>query len=269
MKNPVETPFGPAVEEIPLQRTPLVLVLAQVRFPQIISIETNEAFIASFQERIREEYPILKQVEESAILIGAEGPVQRERQRVWRFSRPNDSWELALTKDFIALTNHKYTSREDFLSRLGHVLVVLDDTIKPNVCTRLGIRYVDRITDNDNLAAIDKFVKQPILGAARVALGEPSVEELHALSDHLYRLDDDSALHARWGFVPSGATFDPGIEPADSASWVLDLDAYSTDPVEWSPEFLVERSRLFCEQIYRYFRWAVTDTFLTEYGGEL
>ncbi|WP_208027475.1 TIGR04255 family protein [Rhabdothermincola sediminis] len=269
MTSYVETPFGPAVEEIPLPGTPLVLALAQVRFPQIISIETNEAFIASFQELIREEYPILNQVEESAVLIGAEGPVQRERHRVWRFSQPKDGWQVALTKDFIALTSHEYTSRGDFLSRLRRLLVALDDTIGPKVCTRLGIRYVDRLTDDGKLASIDRLVNEPIRGAARVGLGEPSVEELHALSDHLYRLHDESALHARWGFVPPGATFDPGIEPADSASWVLDLDAYSTEPVEWSPETLVERSRIFCERIYRYFRWAVTDDFLIEHGGKL
>jgi len=269
MTTTVDTPFGPPVEEVPLPGTPLVLVLAQVRFPQIISIETNEAFIASFQEEIRVEYPILEQVEESAILIGAEGPVQRERHRVWRFSQQKDGWQVALSKDFIALTSHEYTDRADFLSRLERLLHALDVTIGPKLCTRLGIRFVDRLTDDSKLKSIDQLVKEQIRGAARGTLGDPSVEELHALSDHLYRLGDESALHARWGFVPAGATFDPGVEPSERASWVLDLDAYSTEPTDWSPEALAERSRLFGERIYRYFRWAVTDAFLTAHGGKL
>lgn len=265
----VETPFGPPVEEIPLPGTPLVLALAQVRFPPIVSIETSEAFIASFQEQIRGEYPILKPDDEVAVLIGPEGPVERERHRVWRFSQHKGNWQVALTKDFIALSTDKYTSRADFLGRLETLLAALQGTIAPRVCTRLGIRYLDRITDHERLSKISALVKDPIRGAARLSLGEPDVIETHGLSDHLYRLPDESALHARWGFLPRGATFDTAIDPADDESWVLDLDAYSTEPSDWSTDGLVERSRIFSERIYRYFRWAVTDEFLTEHGGQL
>jgi hypothetical protein len=42
--------------EVPLINAPLVRVIAQVRFPPILSIE-QQAFVGSFQEAIRAEYP--------------------------------------------------------------------------------------------------------------------------------------------------------------------------------------------------------------------
>ena len=269
MITAVDTPFGPPVEEIPLPGTPLVLALAQVRFPPIVSIETNESFIGTFQERIRNEYPVLTPDDEMAVLIGPEGPVERERHRVWRFSQHKGDWQVALTKDFIALSTNRYTSRADFLERLETLLAAVEETISPRVCTRLGVRYLDRIINSAHLARISELVNDPIQGAARSSLGGSDVAETHALSDHLYQLPDESALHARWGFLPGGATFDTAIEPAESESWVLDLDAYTTEPTDWSAAVLVDRSRLFSERIYRYFRWAVTNEFLTEHGGQL
>ena len=45
-----------APEEIPLNNAPLVRVLAQVRFSEILSI-TKDDFVAGFQERLRQKSP--------------------------------------------------------------------------------------------------------------------------------------------------------------------------------------------------------------------
>ena len=54
------TPFGPAVQEVSLTRAPLVNVIAQVRFPAVMKIEADSGFVATFQESIRKDYPILR-----------------------------------------------------------------------------------------------------------------------------------------------------------------------------------------------------------------
>lgn len=54
INNPLIDPPPP---EVPLKSAPLIRVIAQVRFPPILSIEKQE-FVASFQEAIRDKYPI-------------------------------------------------------------------------------------------------------------------------------------------------------------------------------------------------------------------
>ena len=54
------TPFGPAAQKVSLTRAPLVNVIAQVRFPAVMKIEADSGFVATFQESIRKDYPILR-----------------------------------------------------------------------------------------------------------------------------------------------------------------------------------------------------------------
>src|SRR5689334_5509936 len=79
-------PFaGRSPAEVPLDRAPLIRVLAAVRFPRILSIETP-AFIAPFQEALRAKYPVLRSEKIRSIVIGPEGPEAPEEGVVWRFS---------------------------------------------------------------------------------------------------------------------------------------------------------------------------------------
>ena len=55
--------------EIPLRTAPLVRVIAQVRFPVIASIDTR-GFIASFQEALREAYPVLRPEMTQGFVVG-------------------------------------------------------------------------------------------------------------------------------------------------------------------------------------------------------
>lgn len=54
---PAFNPFGaPGPDEVPLERAPLVRVIAQLRFPPIVSLGRAD-FIGPFQEAIRSRYP--------------------------------------------------------------------------------------------------------------------------------------------------------------------------------------------------------------------
>lgn len=51
---------GPVPAEVPLPDAPLVRVIAQVRFSEILDVEKRE-FVAGFQGASRHAYPILRQ----------------------------------------------------------------------------------------------------------------------------------------------------------------------------------------------------------------
>jgi hypothetical protein len=59
-------------DEVPLERAPLARVIAQVRFPTIVSLGRPE-FIGPFQEAIRPRYPILRSEQAAGLTVGPLG----------------------------------------------------------------------------------------------------------------------------------------------------------------------------------------------------
>jgi len=260
----IDEPFGPPIPSVPLPGSPLSFVVAQVRFPLVASI-ADQSFIGPFQERIRTTYSDLRREEERQVLVGPAGVQSQQPGVVWRFTDDDDQWEVALAPEFLALATSNYTNRADFMGRLGILLEVLHAWIEPRKVRRLGVRYIDRIGE-DHLGSIAQLVRPEVLGP--MAVGEsPDATLQHSLTDCQYEFPDETALRARWGFLPPKATFDPAIDAVDTNSWVLDLDAsHGERPFE--PVAIQNQVQLFSDRIYRYFRWATTDHFLTAFGAD-
>src|SRR5690348_7017136 len=130
MTYEVAAPFGEElVDEVPLEPAPLVKVIAQLRFPPVLSI-AHDNYIGSFQERVRGRYPVLRPEMNIEALIGPEG-VQQQQTRVWRFHDVDDAWSVVLSTGFVALETVRYTSRDDFIDRLGEVFDALNAMAEP------------------------------------------------------------------------------------------------------------------------------------------
>ena len=263
----ITTPFGASVEEVPLHNSPLVSVIAQVRFPAVMSIEPDSKFVAPFQEALRKDYPVLRQERQLQVLIGPSGGFPQDAGTILRFEQQDpDAWQVTLAPNFVSLSAKRYSRRSDFLSRLAVVLHALESWLDPKVCDRVGVRYIDRVS-GEHLARLPELVRPEVLGI-RGATIDGGVEVVHTLADALFKLDDASEFRSRWGLLPTGATYDPGIEPAGEQSWVLDLDHYSAQPVDFDLAAISGKVATFCDRIYRFFRWSVTDEFLDEFGAE-
>ncbi|MCA1706813.1 MAG: TIGR04255 family protein [Actinobacteria bacterium] len=261
----IDEPFGAAVPSVPLSRSPLTFVVAQVRIPLVVSI-SEESFIGPFQEQVRSTYGDLRREDEAQILLGPDGLHNVQGGVVWRFSDAREGWEVALAPEFVALATNDYTNREDFLTRLGQLVAALDAWLHPQKVRRLGVRYIDRVQEQDHLQRLRDFLRPEVLGPYKVPRPE-AVTLNNVLTDCDYRFSDDSVLRARWGFLGPKTTFDPAIAPVDSPSWVLDLDA-SHGERDFDVTAITDQVQLFTDRIYRYFRWAVTDDFLTAYGAD-
>ena len=263
MGTMVDTPFGPPIPSVPLSRSPLSFVVAQVQFPLVASISQQD-FVGTFQEQIRAEYSDLRKEMEQQFVIGPDGVQAQQQGFVWRFTDDRTDWQVALAPEFLALASHRYTNRADFIGRLGVLLHALHGWIKPSKVRRVGVRYVDRI-GYEHFERLRQLVRPEVLGPLTV--DDPAQIELqHSLTDCQYAFDDSTMLRARWGRVPAQATFDPVIEPLPEASWVLDLDA-SHGERPFDPVDIRDQVQVFADRIYRFFRWAMTDEFLTTFGA--
>jgi len=260
----VDPIVAPPPAEVPLGNAPLVRVIAQLRFPEILSVEQRD-FVAPFQEAIRSTYPVLRQEQTQGVVFGPAGVAPVKPQIAWRFSDPDGHWRVSLTPTFIALETTKYMSRSDFLGRLLTVTESLAEHFNPGQVDRLGVRYIDRITG----AAVDEIATlvRPEVRGITGTIG--AAHAAHALSETIFQLPDAGPrVLARWGVLPPGTTIDPAaVEPAQEQSWILDLDMFSTSPMPFDVERIIAEAQRYAERIYTIFRWAITDSFLKRYGG--
>lgn len=256
--------IGGSPAEVPLEKAPLVRVITQIRFPAIVSMEKND-FIAPFQESIRHDYPIMRS-EVSQGLFFAKGVAEPRSSTIWRFFDQKEVWRASLGQNFLALETKEYTSRKDFIDRLLKLLMAFNTQIGTEMVDRLGVRYVDRVTEKD-FQHLPSMVRPDVLG---VLSGIPSETMRHSITESLFVIGEESGeLLARWGFLPPQATVDPNsIEPIDERSWLLDIDAFVANTRPFDIETLLLQTQKLAERIYSFFRWAVTDEFLKRYGGK-
>ncbi|MDK1390080.1 TIGR04255 family protein [Sinorhizobium sp. 8-89] len=130
---------------MPLATAPLARVLAQVRFPEVQSVQ-NKSFVAPFQERIRKLYPRTVSDTLNGFVIGSP---QLVSTNIWRYLDA-DGWRVSLSDSFISIETTKYTSRKDFTSRFRFLLQQLAETVGPTHTNRIGIRYVDQVLLEEN-----------------------------------------------------------------------------------------------------------------------
>ena len=251
---------------MPLDSAPLVRVIAQIRFPVIASIEKRD-FIASFQESIRDAYPILRQEQTQGLVMGPQGIAASPGEVIWRFHELDGAWRVSLAPGFVALETTKYTSRNDFLERLAVITETFREHIGTKVIDRIGIRYIDRI-EGDAAERVQELVQPEVLGALATPAGKHA---RHSISESVFQLAAENAqLKARWGCIPPNGTVDPAaLEPVETRSWILDLDMFRAEQEKFDPVALLKSARAFTERIYTVFRWAVTDEFLREFGGKV
>lgn len=255
----------PPPEEVALARAPLVCVIAQIRFSEVLAVATDE-FVAPFQQAILSKYPLLTHGKVQQTIFESSGSISIRTEKVWRFANLENTWTVSLSQTFLALETNSYTSRVDFLARLREAVSALIKHINPAMVDRLGVRYIDRI-GGEAMHQIRSLVRDEICGIA----GLPQFNQQNfSITENKFNLPH-ATLVARWGQLAKNVGLDPLIIPAlDTPSWILDLDMSTLDhtSVNVDVEAIINRAQSFSERIYTFFRWVVTDDFLAFYGGE-
>lgn len=268
-KTPQMPLHGPSPPEVPLPNAPLVSVIAQVRFPTLLTVR-NPDRVASFQEAIRDRFPHLERHDIPAIMVVAGGmpsPVSEPVAVVhWRFADEAASfkWRVSLSQDFIALETRAYESRQDFMERLETILQTLAETLAPTHMMRFGMRYIDQIK-GEPMSRIDTLLRKEVLGVAPCA----GTDARQVITEFAAAAEPGELL-ARWGRLPANMTVDPNLlPPIPEDSWLIDLDVSRVGQLAFEAKGIVETAQSAAERVYAVFRWMVTEEFLKAYGGKV
>lgn len=124
-------------------------VICQLRFPQILSIETNVP--AQFQEAIRAAFPGYSCRKETPApkLVGSPGNVRLEPQQPgnnYQFTSEDGIWRVNLTSTFISLACSRYSCWEDFAKKLDMPLAAFIRIYRPAYFERVGLRYLNFVS---------------------------------------------------------------------------------------------------------------------------
>ncbi len=146
-------PF-PEVERVVYENNPLDNVICQLRYPTIIKIETE--LPADFQNEIIGDYPVFDDTTEFQQEVSLSAPISPDlapsfvspqtkisSSKNYVFSSVDGNWTINLTKNFISLSNKKYTRWEEYKERLSKIATVFERIYNPTFYSRIGLRYID------------------------------------------------------------------------------------------------------------------------------
>ena len=115
-------------------------VLIQLKFPTILLIDSKEP--AEFQEKIRGKFPYYSSFVNK--LSNNELP-DIKKNYIFRKNKNGNEY-IILNRDSISLTTDKYDNWENFKKKFQLALDTFKSIYKPNLYTRIGLRYTDIIS---------------------------------------------------------------------------------------------------------------------------
>ena len=257
-------PFGEEVERLPLEPDPLVQVIAQIRFSPVLSVQ-DQSFVAPFQEAVRAHYPLAeKQIQQQFAPGPQGGALQVSNSVLWRFSNLDRTWQVSLSETFVSMDCSDYTDRDDFMARLRQILDATAEHVRPVVIQRVGVRYVNRLAGADVVTHLPEYIRTDLLGLSTADL---ATGKLISQLTQAEFATDGVTLRGRWGRLLPDTTHEATVEPISEPSWILDLDAFTTEAVPFSAADATEEASRFAAIVYCFFRWSVSDEFLISRGA--
>jgi uncharacterized protein (TIGR04255 family) len=250
---------------VPLDKKPLVLVLAQVRFSPILKMGS---YIPEIQEEFRRNgFPIDRSGVFPQLVLGPAGglPFKIEPQQRWEYRTKKQRTSIILSADGLVLQETAYTRFEDFAATLHLALrTVLTKTEhdRLGVVQRIGLRYIDIIVPGpgeDHRAYL-----RPGLHGVADPVFKPGTNRLHATSVgrtvvdghdgtlviQIQQNDQGQALPP--DLVAAAPELDARARPGEVVT-LVDMDHYLEDSFEPDADWVVARSYAMHDQLVEVF----------------
>lgn len=251
---------------IRLDAAPLELVLCQVKWPELGSLQGDFTPLAKEFGSMLADFPLYSATPEMGIEITPAGVSQKPLGLLYQWSSPDRKWSVTFGKSFVTLASKKYEDYADFSSRLNDVLNKLNATISLPVIDRVGVRYVNRISDLAKISRMGELVRPEILGYQALPSVTAEVHLTQTVNQALFQVGD-GFLQARSGILPPTETLDPAIDALPTPSWVLDIDSFQQRERIFNIDEALTQAGKLSDAAYDFFKLVIKRGFLEEFGG--
>ena len=243
----------PSKPEIHLAKAPVHEVICQVRFPFIFRINKDDP--SEFQEEIRKEFPKVE-IEQGVLIPFPEAGTKEKLgdpqiKKTYRFRTMDEKTAVSLSTDFFALSTTQYTHWSDFSEILLKIANAVNDIYKPAYATRIGLRYINRITsqltNKQSLNNILQLLNPELTTYFRHQCWSDPLE----METRILLSDDDGKMNLRTRF---------GEDNNNKPFFLLDFDYFEEGEIDLIN--LNVRVDAYHDVVYRAFRWCVRDEML-------
>lgn len=262
-----------------LPRSPLVVVLGQVRFSPILLMES---YVPAIQDDLRRSgFPGFRKgvVEEVtwnfAQNVNAEPAVETVKRPRWEFFSADATWRIVLTEEALTLATSEYVRYDDPFERfMRTALTALDAHAALQVVTRLGLRYVDLVqpAPGESLA---EFLHPNLMGVPAEQVGMREATPYIQIRG----TTEAGLMVLRCVFTDAGQSIPPDLadlelpiktRPAPgSMVAILDFDHFAPVQLTFQLQDAMDRLSQLHDTLDVAFRHSVTKTALERWGAEV
>lgn len=128
-------------------QNPLLEVIAQIRFPRILEIDTQLPSL--FQRAVKDRFPFLHIEEAFAFSIASsqlDMPIEqahKQPSKLYHFISVDQNFRITLSSEFVSVTCEKYKNWAEFRECLIWAFGVATDVYDIGLISRVGLRYRD------------------------------------------------------------------------------------------------------------------------------
>lgn len=244
----------PRRSELPhLSQSPLRLAILQVRYGALLAVE-QAGRVAAFEEALGSDFEFVNREVAQLIRVyvgdtGLEPPHPSPSDSVWRFKHVTNDWHIVLSASSLGFEANSYWDYNDLSSSFRSVLAAFADVFTPSRQLRVGMRYINEITDSRILdpANLPIFVARDLLRPVGTALGYDLISSLSDL-----RFEEPAGVVViRHGLVKND-------------TYLLDIDHFSEIEATFNADTIHETLDGFHATVESLFVWALTKDYLDE-----
>ena len=229
----MKMPF-PESERVVYGENPLVEVICQLKFPPILDI--SKAVPADFQKKVRKLYPLYEEdtepslpelpshIPQEALKLAAQ--FLQDGSRTHRFLTDDGLRVIALTKDFVAVTDRAYLTWEKFRKDIDLVMEAVEEVYEPAFYSRVGLRYRN-VIDREQLGLQrepwDALLSKELIGSLM------SAKKLRDNVRHVLTVAVISIDEVTGGFVRLRHGLVNRPQEGEGQMYVIDADFYSEE----------------------------------------
>ena len=254
-----------------LPRSPLVYVVAQVRFSAVVSVEK---FVPEIQEKLRHKgFPrfLRSQLPELNFVLPNPTPKVSFTER-FEFQNKEADLGIVLTSNFFAVHTNNYKNYEEFEKNISSAIDAIDGSLNLSIVERMGLRYVDLVRPKQD-EKWDTYLQPGLLGVdpEKIGIVRDWIRRLEFQGDtELGKLvircaQTDQALPP--DLQPPSLKYSLTLEPGEIAA-CLDFDHFSERSADFDPQTVLTMIGDLHDHLDRAFRNSVTTTALKNWGSE-
>jgi len=153
----------------------LILVLTEIKFAPILTLEN---MIPAIQEELRRKgFPAYSNSVLHRFQLGANAEPSFQTTSRWVFTSKDALETVTITTDSVVVQSTEYSTFENFLEIIKSVVDVLASIAEPNFADRIGLRYVDAVSDVGD--SMPDYFNESVLSFTAEDLGVKSLLSSH------------------------------------------------------------------------------------------